>query len=94
MKQQNKPKRQLIFDQDALLVFAEQLKKLRHDVGITQTQLAFEAGISLSQVARIETARINPTLSTVFAIARALDIPLSTMFDFSLPINKTTNNFF
>ena len=34
------------------------IKKLRQEVGITQTQLAFEAGISLSQIARIETARI------------------------------------
>lgn len=82
--------RKQIFDAEGLVVFSEHLKKLRHEAGITQTQLAFEAGISLSQVARIETARINPTLSTVFAITRALDIPLKQIFDFTLPENKKT----
>ena len=80
-----KEQRKLIFDDEGLKVFAIQIQKLRKQVGITQNQLAFEAGISLSQVARIETARINPTLSTVFAISKALDIPLASIFDFSLP---------
>ena len=85
-----KKKRKLIFDHEGIKAFAKQIKKLRNEVGISQTQLAFEAGISLSQIARIETAQINPTLSTVFAIARALDIPLTTIFSFSLPASKIT----
>ena len=83
-----KKKRKLIFDHKGVKAFAMQLKKVRKDVGITQSQLAFEAGISLSQIARIETARINPTLSTVFSIARALNVPLATLFDFALPEEK------
>lgn len=71
-----------------LEAFAAQLKRLRKKHGFTQDQLAFEAGISLSQVARIETSRINPTLSTVFAIARAMDIPLQSMFDFQIPLKS------
>ena len=55
-----------------------------HSEGYSQSQLAFESGLSLSQIARIETARINPTLSTVFALARTLDVPLSDLFDFEL----------
>jgi len=39
----------------------------------------------LSQIARIETARINPTLSTVFTLARTLNVPLTDLFDFELP---------
>ena len=89
-----KKKRQLIFDQEGIKAFAIQLKKLRNEAGITQSQLAFEAGISLSQIARIETARINPTLSTVFAMARVLNIPLPTIFDFTLPENKKTEKKF
>jgi len=81
----NEDNRTVIFDQEGLKVFAKHLKKTRKEIGLTQNQLAFEAGISLSQIARIETARINPTLSTVFAIARALNIPLSILFDFELP---------
>jgi transcriptional regulator with XRE-family HTH domain len=88
VKKVNSIKRKLIFDNEGLEAFAKHLKMLRNDLGITQNQLAFEAGISLSQIARIETAKINPTLSTIFAISRALDIPLSSMFSFSLPENK------
>lgn len=90
MKKAHTQKRKLIFDHEGLELFATQLKKLRKEAGISQNQLAFEAGISLSQIARIETARINPTLSTVFAIARALEIPLTSMFNFVLNDNKKT----
>lgn len=81
-KKANKHKQ--IFDQVGLMAFAISLKKKRAEAGLTQSQLAFEAGVSLSQIARIETGRINPTLSTVFAITRALDIPPAKLFDFSL----------
>ena len=84
-KRKTNRKRKLIFDQAGLKSFALQLKKLRATQGLTQEQLAFESGIALSQVARIETARINPSLSTVFAIVRTLDIPLSELFNFDLP---------
>ncbi len=78
-------KRKLIFDQNGLRSFVLQLKRVREEHDITQEQLAFESGIALSQIARIETARINPTISTIFAIARTLNIPLRTLFDFDLP---------
>ena len=88
MKNNDFTSRKLIFDQEGLLVFAVHLKSLRKNLGITQNQLAYEAGLSLSQIARIETAKINPTLSTIFSIARALDVPLTTLFNFSLPSKK------
>lgn len=85
-KQQKKSKkRKLIFDQKGIEAFATQVKKLRNSYGLTQNQLAFESGLSLSQIARIETARINPTLSTIFAISRAFDISLTELFSFKLP---------
>ena len=85
MKSMQKSDRKLVFDQKGIEAFAEQLKKIRLKEGYTQSQLAFESGLSLSQIARIETARINPTLSTVFTLARTLNIPLKDLFDFELP---------
>ena len=76
--------RKLIFDQVGLEAFAAQMKKVRNAKGFTQSQLAFEAGISLSQIARIETARINPTLSTIFVLARTMGVPLPELFDFQI----------
>ena len=74
----------LIFDNEGIKAFALQLKKIRKREGYTQSQLAFESGITLSQIARIETARINPTLSTVFTLARTLNVPLTDLFNFEL----------
>ena len=89
MKKWKTPKkRKLIFDNAGLKSFALQLKRIRSEQGLTQEQLAFESGVVLSQIARIETARINPTLSTIFALTRALDIPLSALFAFELPSKK------
>lgn len=86
MKSMQESDRKLVFDKKGIEAFAEQLKKIRLKEGYTQNQLAFESGLSLSQIARIETARINPTLSTVFALARTLDVPLKELFDFELTI--------
>ena len=88
MKNKDEIARKFIFDQQGLDAFATHLKGLRKQLGFTQSQLAFEAGLSLSQIARIETAKINPSLSTVFAIARALNISIETLFKFSLPDSK------
>ncbi len=84
-KQRNKlNKRTLIFDQEGIELLAIELKKARISKDYTIRQLAFESGVSRSQIDRIEAARINPTVSTVFAIARALEIPLSELFQFKL----------
>lgn len=77
-------KRQLIFDQKGIDAFAKRFKEVRKEAGYTQTQLAFESGISLSQIARIETGRINPTVSTVFAVARAMEISPEEFFRIKL----------
>lgn len=80
-----KKRRKLIFDEKGLKAFAVHLKSLRKQKGFTQEMLAYESGLSLSQIARIETSLINPTLSTIFQISRTLNIPLRDMFDFTLP---------
>ena len=77
-------KRKLIFDEAGLKAFAYRLKEVREKKKVTQEALAYKSGLALSQIARIETARINPTLSTAFAIARALDVSLPELFDFEL----------
>ncbi|WP_241687458.1 helix-turn-helix transcriptional regulator [Flavobacterium sp. YO64] len=81
--------RKLIFDEEGLKSLAKRLKELRSEKGISQEELAYRAEITLSQIARIETVKINPTVSTIFKIARALDVPLSDIFDFELIQSST-----
>jgi transcriptional regulator with XRE-family HTH domain len=80
--------RKIIFDEAGLRVFALRLKEIRRIKNFSQEDLAYKSGLSLSQIARIETARINPTLSTIFRIARTLDVKLSELFHFELPPEK------
>ncbi len=71
-----------IFNKEVIDRFALQVKKIRKEKGYTQEALAFHSGIALSQIARMETGKINPTLSTIDALATGLKIPLRSIFDF------------
>lgn len=77
--------RKHVFDEAGLKAFAKRLKQVRKMKDLSQEELALRAELSLSQIARIETARINPTLSTIFRMARAMEIELSELFNFKLP---------
>lgn len=84
MKSSGKVKHILIRDIEGLEQLAKKLKQLRAQKGFTQEELSYQSGLSLSQIARIETVRINPTVSTMFRIARTLNVNVSELFDFKL----------
>lgn len=84
MKPAKKVKYTLIRDIEGLEQLAKKLKLLRAKNGFTQEELSYQSGLSLSQIARIETVRINPTVSTIFRIARTLNVNVSELFDFKL----------
>ena len=86
-------KRVLIFDEAGLAAFAIRLKEVRAQKKMTQESLAYSSGLALSQIARIETARTNPTLSTIFVIARALKVDLenSLIFPFKEELTFALN---
>lgn len=84
MKKKEINKRVLIFDEEGLELLASKLKQVRKKMGYTQEKLAYESELTLSQIARIETKKTNPTVSTIFCIARTLDVPVSELFDFKL----------
>jgi transcriptional regulator with XRE-family HTH domain len=66
-------------NQETLSKFGERLKTLRLTKGLTLEQLAFEADIELSQVHRVEKGKINPTLTTLIALAKGLGITLAEL---------------
>lgn len=55
------------------------VRRLRRDVGITQEQLARRAGIGQSYLSQIENKKKEPSLATIQALAKAFEIPNSTM---------------
>ena len=72
---------QNVRSEEVLKKFAEKVRVNRKKVGMTQEQLAELSGLSLSQIARIETARLNSTVCTVVTLARSMDISPSQLLD-------------
>ena len=56
-------------------MYGETVKRLRLLSGLTQKQLASEAGVALNTVKNLESGKLkNPTLNTLIKIADALGI--------------------
>jgi len=58
---------------------AMRLKTLRERRGMTQEQLAEKSGVSRTYLARLETGRQDPTLSTLEKLATALKVDVAKL---------------
>lgn len=84
MEKNESKSRKLIFDEEGLKLLAKRLKEVRSEKGLTQEELSHRSEITLSQIARIETVKINPTVSTILKLSRALEVSPKELFDFEL----------
>ncbi|MBD1399047.1 helix-turn-helix transcriptional regulator [Pontibacter sp. JH31] len=73
-------------DKKLIQKFGYHLRELRTSAGFTQEQLANDADIPINQVGRIERGEINPTLSTLNALSRALNKTLPQLVDFPVSV--------
>lgn len=58
----------------------KRIVKARNAKGMSQEKLATNSGIDRSHMGFIEQGRRKPTLSTLFKIAKSLDISLEQLF--------------
>ena len=65
-----------------LKAFGKHVRQLRTDRKLTMEDLAFEAGIEYRQLGRIERGEVNTTISTVLALATALNTDVIELFQF------------
>ncbi|MEM7745933.1 MAG: XRE family transcriptional regulator [Pseudomonadota bacterium] len=56
------------------------IREIRRSTGVTLADLASSAGISTGMLSKIETAQSSPSLSTLQAVASALNVPIATFF--------------
>jgi transcriptional regulator with XRE-family HTH domain len=70
-----------IRDKRLLLNFGKSLKKLRAEKSLSQEALANDADIPINQIGRIERGEVNPSLSTLHSIAKALKLKLSQLLE-------------
>jgi len=57
------------------------IKKIRTESKLTQEQVAWEAGIEPMQLSRIERGVINTSISHILAIAKAMNVKPSAIFE-------------
>jgi transcriptional regulator with XRE-family HTH domain len=60
---------------------AARLKAIRERRGLTQEQLAEKSGVSRTYLARLETGRQDPTLSTLEKLAKALGVKVGRLLE-------------
>ena len=65
------------------ITVGKQIQKLRELKGISQQDLAAKCNFEKSNMSRLEAGRVNPTLSTLEKVAKALDVTLAELFSFS-----------
>lgn len=57
------------------------VQALRHERAMTQEALAKKAGISRAYLARMETGRHEPTLTTLRKLAKALGVAVTALLE-------------
>jgi transcriptional regulator with XRE-family HTH domain len=62
------------------LSIGRRIRLLRHRLQITANELAAEAGLSPGMLSKIENGGTSPSLTTLQALARALNVPMTSFF--------------
>jgi transcriptional regulator with XRE-family HTH domain len=57
-----------------------EVRRLRKDLDLTASELSVAAGISNGMLSKIENGSISPSLATLAALAKALNIPIARFF--------------
>lgn len=60
--------------------FGQEVRRLREELGLTQEQLAERSGLSSIYIGTIENGRRDPSLSTVYGLAKGLGLRTGELF--------------
>ena len=69
-------------DEKIIKDFGENLKKIRMDKGLSIRQLADIADLNFGNIGDIELGKVNPSLTTIVAIAMALGVDRAELLSF------------
>lgn len=65
--------------------FGRRLQRLRIEGRTTQEQLAAQVGVTIESISNIERGVHGPSFDNLEKIARALQVPVSRLFEFENP---------
>ena len=69
--------------QDFKLKLGKRIKFIRESKNLTQPELGALINKDYQSIGRIENGRVNPSAYLIFQIAKALNVPMGEMFEFS-----------
>jgi transcriptional regulator with XRE-family HTH domain len=61
--------------------FAENLRRLRRDAGLTQDALAEIVGMAAAEISRLERGRRDPQQHTIVRLVRGLDVSAAELLE-------------
>ena len=66
-------------EEELLTKLGQRIKQLRSEKGMSQIALAVELNYEKSNMSRLESGRINPKITTLYNVAKALEISLQDL---------------
>ena len=69
-----------------MIVVGDKIKQMREKRGLSQKEVAINVDIDRGQYSRIETNKVEPTLSTLEKIAKAFNVDVEEFFTKKPPI--------
>jgi len=77
---------------DPIRLLGFRIRELRRQAGLTQSELAEKASLSLNFIGTVERGRNVPSLMTLFRIARSLGASVSDLFLSAEAIQRSSSN--
>lgn len=75
-----------LFENDVLTIdVGSRLRQLRQERGMSMRALARSSGLSTNALSMIERSRTSPSVSTLYKIAEALEVPITAFFRLEPP---------
>ena len=71
--------------QDAVRPIARNVRRLRQQMELSLSALAQEAGVSKSTLSQLERGVGNPSIDTLWSLARVLGVPFAALFEDTHP---------
>ena len=63
-----------------LVILQENLRRIRKQRGLTQTEAGERAGMPQNQFSHLEVADFDPRISAIYRVSQALEVPLYELF--------------
>ncbi len=80
-----------ILDKESLQkLISNRIKTIRQEKNISQSELGALCNFEKSNMSRIESGRMSPSLITLYRISVALDVEFSELFEFNKVENPST----